>query len=267
MEKLSQLNLIEEGFLDAIRLAGKAARGTVRFANELDTQGFKALVPIKPINKFLDSETITDPKKFVLSELKTTYYRTFNTKSIKNLEVKKDTTGQQNVQYLPKVTKSTNRFIVSFDAMRFKPSGGTDPSQTYYAYVVRGGQENKLSMDVRDVNGNQIQGEKSTTPEKPTLTSVIAKYRSKQIVITVAVLSTIITRDLGISERDYASKLSQTATDMDMAIMDITNKTSVTDVLDQADIDLVNQTLKARQLTEKTNVSQKVLIEQLKSLS
>lgn len=251
MEKFSQFNLLEEGFLDAIRLAGKAARGVVRTANAIDTQGFKAIKT--PINKFIDSKSkITDPKKFVQQELKSSYYKTFNSNSVKIIEVKKD----------------TNRFIVSFSAERFLPTGGSAPSEIYYAYVFKGGEKNELSMDVRDDKGNQIQGEKGKkTPETPTFDSVVKKYQDKSTPITVALLSTIITKNLGISEKEYASKLSRNATDMDDVIMDITAKTAVQDVLDQNDINMVKQVLQTRGLTEKVKASQKVLLEQLKSLS
>ena len=250
MDKFSQFNLLEEGFLDAIRLAGKAARGVVRTANAIDTQGFKAIKT--PINKFIDSKSkITDPKKFVEQELKSSYYKTFNPKSVKIIEVKKD----------------TNRFIVSFSAERFLPTGGSAPSEIYYAYVFKGGEKNELSMDVRDDKGNQIQGEKGKKTEKPDFNTIIKQYQTRGTPITVALLSTIITKKLGISERDYAKKLSPGATDMDAAIMDITNKSAVQDVLEQDDIDKVYQVLHTRGLAEKVKASQKVLLEQLKSLS
>jgi hypothetical protein len=121
-------------------------------------------------------------------------------------------------------------------------------------------------MDVRDNKGNAIRGEKGKVSEKPTFTSTIKSYQSRSTPITVALLSTIITKTLGISEKEYANKLSPGATDMDAVIMDITNKSTSQEVLDQADIDSVYQVLQTRDLVEKVKVSQKVLLEQLKNL-
>jgi hypothetical protein len=282
MHKLSQLKLLEQGFLNKIRTAGRAMKAVGKGIYALDPEGFNTLTaplktissPVTGIAKGLyelrpNASPITDPKKFVLQELKISYYKTFNPNSIKVLEVKKDTTASQNVQYLPKVNTNTNRFIVSFKAERFKPSGGSSPSEIYYAYVFRGGKENELSMDVRDAKGNQVQGEKSKKNKKsetPTFESIIKKYQAKGTAITVALLSTIITKNLGISEQQYANKLSPGATDMDGVIMDITNKTAVQDVLDVDDIKSVYQVLQTRGLTEKVKVSQKVLLEQLTKL-
>jgi hypothetical protein len=279
MHKLSQLELLEEGFLDKVRTAGRAMKAVGKGIYALDPEGFNTLTaplktissPVTGIAKGLyelrpNASPITDPKKFVLQELKISYYKTFNPNSIKVLEVKKDTTASQNVQYLPKVNTNTNRFIVSFKAERFIPTGGSAPSEIYYAYVFKGGKENQLSMDVRDSKGNQVQGEKSKKSETPTFNSIIRNYESKGTPITVALLSTIITKTLGISEREYANKLSPGATDMDAVIMDITNKTAVQDVLDVNDIKSVYQVLQTRGLTEKVKVSQKVLLEQLTKL-
>jgi hypothetical protein len=260
MVKLSQTELLQEGFLDAVRAAGRGVANAAAYAKRIDTEGFGVLK--SPINRFLNS----DPKQFVSQELKTSYYKTFNTKSIKIIEVKKDTTPQQNVQYLPRVNTRTNRFIVSFSAERFIPSGGTSPSEIYYAHVLKGGEKNELSMDVRDEDGNQIQGEKSKKAEKPTFTNIIKNYQTKGTPITVAILSTIITKNLGISEREFAKKLLPGATDMDEVILGVTNKNNVTDILNQADIDSVANVLRTRSLVEKVNISQKVLLEQLKNL-
>jgi len=276
MHKVSQRELIGEGFLDVMRRAGSIARAAVKGVAKgiysMDPSGFNTIAaPFKtiaaPITGALKQIKQDDPKKFVLQELKASYYKTFNPNSIEVLEVKKDTTSQQNVQYLPKVNTSTNRFIVSFRAERFIPTGGSSPSETYYAYVFRSGEKNEFSMDVRDKEGNPIQGEKSKEAKKPTFNSIIKNYQSKGNVITVALLSTIITKNLGISERQYANKLSPGATGMDGVIMDITNKTAVQDVLNADDIKSVYQVLQTRGLTEKVKVSQKVLLEQLKNLS
>jgi hypothetical protein len=275
MDKLSQKEMLEEGFLDAVRTAGRIAsapikkigRGiakTAEVANKLDREGFGILKD--PLNRFINS----DPKQFVEKELKESYSKTFNPKSIRVMEVKNDTLGQRNVPHLPKVKTGTNRFIVSFKAERFKAAGGVSPLEIYYAHVFKSGVDNTLSMDVRDVKGNQIQGEKSKKSKKskkqlaPSYDEIINKYSAANKPITVAILSTIITKNLGISEQDYAKKLSQGATDMDAAILDITGKMNVADNLDATDIERVKQVLQSRALVEKTNVSQKVLIEQLK---
>ena len=279
MRKLTQLELLEEGFLDAVRRAGGIARAAVKGAAKgiyaMDPGGFDTIAaPFKTIaapitgalKQIKQDDQIIDPKQFVLQELKLSYYKTFNPKSVEIIEVKKDTTAQRNVIYLPKVNTKTNRFIVSFSAERFLPTGGSAPSEIYYAYVFKGGEKNGFSMDVRDNKGNEIRGEKSKTPENPTFNKIIKNYQSKSTPITVALLSTIITKTLGISEREYANKLSTGATNMDDVIMDITNKTAVQDVLEQDDIDRVYEVLKTRGLTEKVKASQKVLIEQLKKL-
>ena len=276
MRKLTQLELLEEGFLDAVRRAGGIARAAVKGAAKgiyaMDPSGFDTIAaPFKtiaaPITGALKQIKQDDPVSFLKEELKLEYYKTFNPKSVEIIEVKKDTTAQRNVRYLPKVNTKANRFIVSFSAERFLPTGGSAPSEIYYAYVFKGGEKNGFSMDVRDNKGNEIRGEKNKTPEKPTFNSIIKTYQDRSIPITVALLSTIITKTLGISEREYANKLANGATNMDDVIMSITSKTAVQDVLEQGDIDKVYRVLQTRGLTEKVKASQKVLIEQLKILS
>ena len=246
MEKLSQTELLQEGFLDAVRAAGRGVAKVANVVNKIDSEGFGALK--EPINRFLNS----DPKQFTLRELKESYYRTFNPKTIKIGQAKQDS--------------KSNRTIVDFQAERFIPTGGVTPLTTYYAYVFKGGKDNTLSMDVRDEKGNEIRGEKGKSSDKPTFTSVITSYQTRNIPITVALASTIITKTLGIGEKEYAKKLASGATDMDKAIMSLTGKVSPQDILDQADIDKVKNALQMRGLTEKVKVSQKALIEQLKNL-
>ena len=251
MEKLSQTELLQEGFLDAIRAAGRGVAKVASGLEKLDKEGFSALKG--PLTSFINS----DPKQFVLQELKTSYYKTFNPKTINVGQAVRDS--------------NSNRTIVDFQAERFVPTGGVTPLQTYYAYVFKGGKGNTLFMDVRDDRGNNISGEvrgrqRPGSSDRPTFTSVVLSYQTRSIPITVALLSTIITKTLGISEREFANKLSRGATDMDEVISNITNKPNPQDVLDQADIDSVYQVLETRGLTEKVKVSQKVLLEQLKNL-
>ena len=266
MRKLSQRELLEEGFLDAMRATGQlAAAGAKGIAKIISPTGARVVgSAANAVGSAYANFKTAEPKKFVKQELKMTYYRTFNPKSIEILQSKKDTPAPvpAPAPYLPKekVTKSTNRTIVSFKAERFIPTGGTAPPEIYYAYVVKGGKNNEFTMDVRDAKGNQIQGEKSKKAENPTFNNIIKQYQSKGTPITVALLSTIITKNLGISERAYASKLSPGATDMDAVIMDITNKTAAQDVLGDNDIKSVYQVLETRGLTEKVNISQRVLI-------
>lgn len=251
MRKLSQKEIIKESFGDIARgIASTVKTAATTLAPEITRPLGRLAEPFKQIGKAFTSN---QPKLFVKSELQANYSRVFNTKTIK---IKKET----------KDAAKSNRTIVEFDAERFKPTGGTIPFTTYYAYVVRGGKDNTLTMDVRDSKGNQIQGEKGKVQSKPKFDDIIRLYKQRSGDITVAMLSTIITRDLGINERMYASKLSQGAVDMDGVILDITNKTNPTDKLSDTEIADVKQILLQRALVEKTNVTQKVLIEQLKRL-
>lgn len=106
----------------------------------------------------------------------------------------------------------------------------------------------------------------SYTPKpKQTFTDIIKSYQTKNTPITVALVSTIITKGLGVNDKE-AKKISSGAVDMDRAIMNLTSKNIVTDILTQPDIDTINTALKTRGFTEKVKVSQKVLLEQLKNL-
>ena len=176
MRKLSQRELLEEGFRNLLKgVVGSVAKGAARaFSPEGAAVIGKAADAVGSAYNMYKAPLITkNPKKFVLQELKMSYYKTFNPESIEILEVKKDTTApqqHQNTQYLPKnkVNTKTNRFIVSFSAERFIPTGGSAPSEIYYAYVFKGGAKNELSMDIRDAKGNQVQGEKSKKSKIPT---------------------------------------------------------------------------------------------------
>ena len=250
MRKLSQKEIIKESFGDIVRgVAAAAKTAATTLAPEITRPLGRIAEPFKQIGR---AYTGNQPKLFVKAELQLNYSRVFNTKTIK---INKET----------KDPSKSNRTIVEFDAERFKPVGGTVPPTTYYAYVTRGGKDNALTMDVRDNKGNPIQGEKVKVQSKPKFDDIIRLYKQRGR-ITVAILSTIITRDLGINERQYASKLSPSAVDMDGAILDITNKTNATDPLSDTEIQDVKTALQSRALVENTKATQKVLIEQLKRL-
>ena len=94
---------------------------------------------------------------FTKQALESNYFTTFNTKTIKIISSRPDTTAK------------TPRTIVMFTAERYKPAGGTIPKSNYFAYVIKG--PKGLQMDVRDEKGNSIQGEKkrntNTTQPQP----------------------------------------------------------------------------------------------------
>jgi len=177
MRKLSQRELLEEGLLDVARATGQLAGAAIKGAAKIISPTGARVIgsAAKAIGSAYSNFKTAEPGKFALQELKKSFYKTFNTSSIEIIEVKKDTTSQQNVQYLPKVNTNTNRFIVSFKAERFKETGGSTPTEVYYAYVFKGEKSTDFSMDVRDAKGNQIHGEKrkknkrSTTSTTPPL--------------------------------------------------------------------------------------------------
>jgi len=178
MRKLSQRELLEEGFLDAARATGQLAGAAIKGAAKIISPTGARVIgsAAKAIGSAYSNFKTAEPEKFVLQELKKSYYKTFNPNSIKIIEAKKDTTAQPNQRRRGvRVNLDTNRIIVTFTAERFNNTGGSRRSGTYYAYVFKGEKSTDFSMDVRDAKGNQIHGEKrkknkrSTTSTTPPL--------------------------------------------------------------------------------------------------
>jgi len=167
-----------------------------------------------------------------------------------------------------RLTNSTNQQLIPYEPRPGKEPTTEQPpvpgAKLMAAEVFRTSKGLVLGDVYDPKTGNVVS---SYTPKpKQTFTDLIQSYQTKGTPITVALVSTIITRSLGVSEKQNAKKIFGGAVDMDDAIMKLTNKTVVTDILAQPDIDIINTALKTRGFTEKVKVSQKVLLEQLKNL-
>ena len=165
-----------------------------------------------------------------------------------------------------RLTNNTNQQLIPTSPNATTPAAPPPPvkgAELMAAEVFRTSKGLVLGDVFDPKTGNIIS---SYTPKpKQTFTDIIKSYQAKGTPITVALVSTIITKGLGVSDKE-AKKISSTAPDMDRAIMRLTNTTVVTDILTQPNIDIINNALKNRGFTEKVKVSQKVLLEQLKNL-
>ena len=324
MEKFSQKELLEEGFLDTIRIAGQLAKKTGRgvaaaaeYANRLDREGFGVLKD--PLSRFINS----DPKAAFFELMKRNYSKTFDIKTVKILSITKDkneataatsataaisgtpgtpatagtpagvilnpatglpatpavpalsgTAGTPNIPETPgmkaqKAKTVKGRTIITFTAKLLSTTGGStantelnsDKLIPYKAILSKNPEKdpkNMFNLRVFDDQNREIQGSKEYIPKfDKIIVNFISKYPSTKI------------KTDGTLTQDEAKKLIDTVYTTNSRVFNSAEESKFNTLLSPAVIKLddIKAELINRQLVEKTNVSQKVLIEQLKSLS
>ena len=179
MRKLSQLELLEEGFLDKVRTAGRAMKAVGSGIYALDPEGFNKLTaPLKTI-----SSPVTGVAKGIY-------------------------------ELTPNASKKRKDFSA----------------------------KNKI---------------------KPTFDNVITKYKRKfPGGLTVQQLANILDTQLNINN-SRAARINRSARDIDTVILNATGKSNTDDILNDEDIKRVKSTLQRAFIIETSNMSQKVLLEQL----
>jgi len=193
MQKISQKELLDEGFLDTIRKitspiaktvagAAGAAKGIAKVVAPNLSQAIGSDInKIKSIGKSAsdaftaekNKQINSTPERFVENELKINYSSTFDPKSIKIIEKKQDTTVSLDVSkgVNPKKTKN-NRFFVYFEALQYAKTTGNATQQIGGVRKIKGvatvikGSDNKFNLvEIKDENGNIInQGTQQTLP-------------------------------------------------------------------------------------------------------
>jgi len=179
MHKLSQLELLEEGFLDKVRTAGRAMKAVGKGIYALDPEGFNKLTaPLK---------TISSPVMGIAKGL----------------------------------------YELTPDALKRSKDSSA---------------KNKI---------------------KPTFDNVIAKYKKRfPRGLTVQQLTNILNTELNIKD-SRAPRIVQGTRDIDSVILNVTGKTNTADILNDEDIKKVKTALRRTFIIESSNMSQKVLLEQL----
>ena len=319
MEKFSQKELLQEGFLDAMRKAGSIVNSTVKkvgrgiastaaAANKLDREGFNVLKD--PFKRFLNS----DPKAAFWELMKKNYSKTFDIKTIKNINVVQDanaatsgapalpgtpalsgtpatpatppgviltpgglpatpgtpalsgTPGTPGTPATPALsgtpaTKVSGRTIVTFTARQLITTGGSSEPKEYKAILSRNPENdpnNMFSMRVFDETNHEIQGTKTYTPNFNKIVNTFDQKYPNTKIKTDGTLTT-----------DEAKKLIDMIYIQNHRVFDTNEQGKFSTLLSTpvVKLDDIKTEMTRERLVEKTNVSQKVLLEQLKSLS
>lgn len=162
MEKLSQLELMNETFSDIMRGLGSAIKvGAEAIAPEIIDPAKKLAAPAINATKAFRSH---QPKIFAMKELKDNYFQKFNPKTIK---LGKPSTGG---------LVNSNETVIPFEAEPYDKSGVLMPRSRYVAHVLRG--PKGLQMFVKDAGGKSITAPKLTPTTTPTMPKSTLKIKS-----------------------------------------------------------------------------------------
>ena len=161
MIKLSQNELLDEGFGDIVRGIGKASIAAAKgIAPGLVD---KAVAVAKPFIDTAKAFSSMQPKDVLKEKLKTEYFNTFDYKSATNFKEAK----------LPNDTKGSSRVSITFTAKRIKGvsqlqpagtglQGGQGDEETYTAILTRSqkGVGGEYQVEIRDSQNKIIRGTK-----------------------------------------------------------------------------------------------------------
>ena len=169
MHKISQKEILGEGFFDTIRkitspiaktVAGVAgaAKGIAKVvAPNLSREIGSDIDKLKSIGKGTsdafnaqkNKQINSTPGRFLENELKTKWDNIFNTKSVKIIKTKQDNklnaAGSQQ-------KKTTNRSFVYFEAEKYKQIGGVENKEQFIAIVTKG-KEGFALLEITDSRG------------------------------------------------------------------------------------------------------------------
>jgi hypothetical protein len=167
MIKLSQNELLDEGFGDIVRGIGKASIAAAKgIAPGLVD---KAVAVAKPFIDTAKAFSSMQPKAVLKEKLKTEYFNTFDYKSATNFKEAK----------LPNDTKGSSRVSITFTAKRIKGvsqlqpagtglQGGQGDEETYTAILTRSqkGVGGEYQVEIRDSQNKIIRGTKDKTQKQ-----------------------------------------------------------------------------------------------------
>lgn len=285
MQKISQKELLQEGFLDTVRkMTGPIAK-TVAGAAGLAKGIAKVVAPNlsqavgRDIDKFKSigksaSDAFTaeknkqinsTPERFVENELKTNYSSTFDPKSIKIIEAQRDTEVKRDLS-------QGNRFFVYFEALKYNETSGTSITQVGgftkmkgVASVIKGSDGKFKLIELKDENGNIISnGSKEQIKNydramAPFLTSIPNPGSPKLIDYATA-----IKRAFNLSVRELKDITNDNSVDNVKDALTIIINKQADDILDQNDINLIKKVFKDNLLAENSQLN---LLKQLKLLN
>lgn len=270
-EKLSQKELLNEGFLDTIRKitspiaktvtgVGGLAKGIAKVAAPNLSQAIGSDIDkIKSIGKSASDAFTSEknrqinstPERFVENELKTNWTKVFDPASIK-------VTSKQNAA--PMSHKSfrlskVNKFFIYFEANRYKKQGGVEVFKGNAA--ISKGSDGKFTLeDIEDNNGNSISNSGSNE-NLPKLNDLMKKLNFNTTNSTAGKWAIALKRTFRGSIRDPKKEIE---TIIPAAVGDDNY------VLTTADVDTLRQYLKDEFLISEKN-NQKDLLVQLKLLN
>jgi hypothetical protein len=270
-EKLSQKELLDEGFLDTIRKitspiaktvagAAGAAKGIAKVVAPNLSQAIGSDInKLKSIGKSASDAFTAEknrqinstPERFLENELKTHWAKVFDPASIK-------VTSKQNAA--PMSHKSfrlskVNKFFIYFEANRYKKQGGVEVFKGNAA--ISKGSDGKFTLeDIEDNNGNSISnsGSNETLPK---LNDLMKKLNFNTTNSTAGKWAIALKRTFRDSIRDPKKEIE---TIIPAAVGDDNY------VLTTADVDTLRQYLKDEFLISEKN-TQKDLLLQLKLLN
>jgi hypothetical protein len=271
MQKISQKELLDEGFLNTIRKitspiaktvagAAGAAKGIAKVVAPNLSQAIGSDInKIKSIGKSAsdaftaekNKQINSTPERFVENELKTNWTKVFDPASIK-------VTSKQNAA--PMSHKSfrlskVNKFFIYFEANRYKKQGGVEVFKGNAA--ISKGSDGKFTLeDIEDNNGNSISnsGSNETLPK---LDDLMKKLNFNTTNSTASKWATAL-------KRTFRGGIRDPRKEIDTLIPAAANNDNY--VLTTADVDTLRQYLKDEFLISEKN-NQKDLLLQLKLLN
>lgn len=161
MSKLSQRELLDEGFLDLVRKSADVARKSASAIKGAAKSIGKDFLTMNPnANLFASAasglkqgwkEAADSPEGFVEREVTTKWSQVFDPRSIKITKKEKAAPAANRSFELSKV----NRFFVFFKGNRYKRNGGVESAE-YKAAINRGTDGKFVLEDIFDLEGNKI---------------------------------------------------------------------------------------------------------------
>lgn len=279
MQKISQKELLQEGFLETVRkmtgpiaktVAGAAglAKGIAKVvAPNLSQAVGRDIDKVKSIGGSAKASYTAEknrqinstPERFVENELKTKWNNTFNPSSIKITSTQKEEIGKTSVA---RHSEETPRVFVYFEASKYDKTTGNATQQIGGITKIKGvatvikGSDGKYSIvELKDENGNTInQGAQQTIPSLDALMNKLNFNINNSTAGKWAVAL----------KRSFRNALPDPRKDIDKLIPAAVGDDNY--VLTPADVTILRQYLKDEMLiSEKT--TQKDLLLQLKLLN
>ena len=267
MQKISQKELLQEGFLDKIRkITGPIAKGVAGAAG-LAKGVAKVVAPnlsreirsdidqFKSIGKGAkdaftsekNKQIQSTPQRFLENQLKTKWSKIFDPNSIV-------ITAQQDAVPAYKLSK-INKYTVYFKASKYKSDGSMERKE-FNSTILRGNDGKFELVEIKDESGNVITASDSIKGVK-NYDSSVAPYISRISNPNSPLLSdyaTVIQRAFNLSSRELKDITNNdSVVTVKDALMIITNK-QPGDNLDQNDINIIKKVFKDNLIAENSQI-------------